>query len=760
MATVNAVSSSTSALETTPASAVEEMEAKAVWKRYEALMTVRTKAIKGKGAWYWAHLEPILMCPSESGAPKAVKLRCSLCDALFSASNPSRTASEHLKRGTCPNFSSPSAAAGSGGCDTYQHAQPKPISSLPPPSSSRKRSCNSYQIEVLYSSPSTSPILPLPSPQQPNLLLSGGKDDLGALAMLEDSVKKLKSPVASPNPALSKVQIDTAFSFLSDWFYECAGVISFSSLEHPKFRAFLKQAGLPSISRSDLTGTRLDARYEEARYDAEVRICDALFFQVAADGWKPSSDANGGDSLVSITVNLPNGTTVFHRALISDGRIPCKYAENVLWDAVTNVSSSGRGGSPATLCAGIVSDRYKSTALRSLEDQHHWMVNLSCQLHGFRSLIKDFTRDFPRGLSVFDNVASKCSKVAIFFNNNSSARTIFHKYQTQELGRTSLLRYANGSDCSFTVEDIIASTAAFHRTVHDDSFKLLCLDNPEATQLADVILDMKFWNEVQAVNSLIKLITHMIQEMQSERPLVGQCLPLWEELRSKIKAWCAKYGIDETVVHKVFEKRFKKNYHPAWSAAFILDPLYLTKDTTGKYLPPYKCLTPEQDKDVDKLITRLASREEAHIVLNELMKWRSEGMDPIYAQAVQVKQLDPATGKMKIANPQSSRLVWETCLSEEFGTLGKVAVRLIFLHATAGGFKCNVPWLRWLKRQGRSRAAMEKAQKMIFVAAQARLERRDFWGDEDKDGEMFSHGDADELSERNFQREFMEGSSV
>ncbi|PKI49492.1 hypothetical protein CRG98_030109, partial [Punica granatum] len=94
----------------------DELAAKAVNKRYEGLVMVRTKAVKGKGAWYWAYLEPVLVHNSDTGLPKAVKLRCSLCDAVFSASNPSRTASEHLKRGTCPNFSS----------------LPKPISSLSP----------------------------------------------------------------------------------------------------------------------------------------------------------------------------------------------------------------------------------------------------------------------------------------------------------------------------------------------------------------------------------------------------------------------------------------------------------------------------------------------------------------------------------------------------------------------------------------------------------------------------------------------------
>lgn len=76
-------------------------EEAAARKRYEALMQVRAKAVKGKGAWYWGHLDPVLVPPPGTGAPPmAARLRCSLC----AASNPSRTAIEHLKRGACSNF--------------------------------------------------------------------------------------------------------------------------------------------------------------------------------------------------------------------------------------------------------------------------------------------------------------------------------------------------------------------------------------------------------------------------------------------------------------------------------------------------------------------------------------------------------------------------------------------------------------------------------------------------------------------------------
>ncbi|GMY34261.1 hypothetical protein FCV25MIE_29503 [Fagus crenata] len=83
--------------------------------------------------------------------------------------------------------------------------------------------------------------------QQPHLILCGGKEDLGALAMLEDNVKKR---------------------------------------EHPKFRDFLNQVGLLAVSRREFTGGKLDVKFEEAKVESKARLRDAMFFQIAFDGWK------------------------------------------------------------------------------------------------------------------------------------------------------------------------------------------------------------------------------------------------------------------------------------------------------------------------------------------------------------------------------------------------------------------------------------------------------------------------------------------
>ncbi|KAG8374795.1 hypothetical protein BUALT_Bualt10G0032800 [Buddleja alternifolia] len=795
-------------------SSSEEVAAKAVQKRFEGLVMVRTKAIKGKGAWYWAHLDPILVHNSDTGLPKAVKLRCSLCDAVFSASNPSRTASEHLKRGTCPNFASapnpissslPSSSAAAAVSVSVSVATTVPhtptISSPPssqlPPHNHRKRSSGSrgggggsgnstsfcghhvvpplaivdpsrFTVDLAYppmvptattsvviASASASPggggnLYGQHQHQQHQLILSGGKDDLGALAMLEDSVKRLKSPKSSssPGPTLNKAQVDSALDFLADWVYECCGSVSFSILEHPKFKAFLNQVGLPPISRREFAGSRLDAKYEEAKAESEAKIRDAMFFQIASDGWK-SKDVNGhvGDeNFVHLGVNLPNGTSVFRRAVFTSGYVPSKYAEEILWDTITEIC-----GNTVQQCVGIVSDKFKAKALRNLEHQHHWMVNLCCQYQGFNCLIKDFGKELP----LFKNVTENCLKLVNFVNNKSQIRHSYHKYQLQEYGHASLLRVPfRGYERSdfgpvyAMVEDILSSARALQLVLLDESYKIVLMEEPIAREIEEMMRNPHFWNELEAVHSLVKLIRARAQEIEAEKPRVGQCLPLWEELRAKVKDWCCKFHIVEGPVEKVIERRFKKNYHPSWAAAFILDPIYLIRDTSGKYLPPFKCLTPEQEKDVDKLITRLVSREEAHIALMELMKWRTEGLDPVYAQAVQLKQRDPITGKMKIANPQSSRLVWETYLTE-FKSLGKVAVRLIFLHATSCGYKCDSSLLKWASAHSHSRVGMERAQKLIFISAHSKMEKREFSSDEDKDEDLsaLANGEDDVLNE-------------
>lgn len=570
-------------------------------KRYNGLVMVRKRAIRGKGAWYWYHLEPILFQNQDTGTAKAVKLRCGLCSALFSASNPSRTATEHLRRGSCPNFRHPEVNYNGIGPKSTKHN----LLALPPPLA---------PLAMVPAFCSSEPVFP----SQPD------------------------------KPQLTQSQIDTAFDLLSEWFYESCGHVSFSTLDHPKFKAFLNHLGLPCINRSYITGAKLDAKYEEIMVQTKSKLQDAMFFQLSTDGWgkgKKRNNSDFPDDFASISLNLPNGSTLFHKVLFLNTNSPSSdYIKDILWSTIIETS-----GYDVFRCAGIVADvgNINNIVLQELETRHHWMVIITCQSTALHKLLRDFSKDLP----LFTTTASICLKIIQKFES--------HHY--------------NGLN--------------------------ICLTRRPYSSLDQA--------------------------------------SLWKELKSRITGWCSRFEMDEKPVMELVNRRFAKNYHAAWAASYVLDPLFLVEDSCGRYLPPFKFLTPEQEKDVVKTITRLTRDEEAHIALMELMKWRTEGLDPVYARAVQAKERDPISGKMRVVNPRGNRLIWETYLSE-FKVLRRVAARLVFLQATATKLNWNQSFLSLVSSKRQSNETIERAQKVLFVSLHQRFERDDFSDEEEKDSELSS----------------------
>ncbi|KAK9145728.1 hypothetical protein Sjap_005631 [Stephania japonica] len=651
-------------------------------KRYNGLLMIRTKAIKGKGAWYWSHLEPILFQNQETTS-KALKLRCGLCNALFSASNPSRTASEHLKRGICPNFNG--AEANSNG--------------------------------------TTLPKFKFRKHTKKDLPGAG----LTSLALIPAPCSVAFQPNSPTAPQLNQTQIETAFNLLAEWFYETCGYVSLSTVNHPKFRAFLHHLGIPPVKPSAILGRNLDIKYVEARLQFEDKIQDAMFFQLSTSGWKIETAcnnfANETDALVKVVVNLPNGSSLFHRVLPLGASNPSSdYIREVLCTFVKEVS-----GSNVYRCAGIVADAGNANrrALHELELHHTWMVNLTCQSKALQLLLKDFFKHLP----LFALTASLCHKfvqVNFFKSHNCNDINIcLNSQQSLSLEQTAAAISA--------IENVAQFSGALDQAFTGKTIS----SDPLNKEISDAIQAPKFWEDLDAVISLTKLLKGLVQEIEEDRPCLGQCLPLWEEVKNRIRAWCNNFTVEEKPVMELVNRRFSKNYHQAWAASYILDPLNVAEDSSGRYLPPFKFLTPEQDKDAVKVITRLTHNENAHIALMELMKWRTEGLDPVYARAVQAKERDQVSGKMKVANPCGSRLVWETYLTE-FQVLRKVAARLVFLQASTSGLNWKQPFSSWFNFSRPSSNAIDKIQKILFVSLHKRLEKDEFPDEREKGSMLYN----------------------
>ncbi|KAG9445063.1 hypothetical protein H6P81_016403 [Aristolochia fimbriata] len=184
---------------------------------------------------------------------------------------------------------------------------------------------------------------------------------------------------------------DYSLDLLTDWFYDSC--LSFSSLYHPKFKAFLQQIGLPQLSKAYLGCEKLDAKYLDAKIVFENKLRDAMFFQLSIEGWKKEVSINyqgPTNTYLNVAFNLPNGSSLFHKVLVIESRkSPADYMRELLWSVITEISVES-----VPHCVGIISDigNCNSQVLRGLESQKHWMVNLTCQSNAFFKLQKDLVQ--------------------------------------------------------------------------------------------------------------------------------------------------------------------------------------------------------------------------------------------------------------------------------------------------------------------------------------------------------------------------------
>ncbi|GMQ06918.1 hypothetical protein CsSME_00051331 [Camellia sinensis var. sinensis] len=100
-------------------------------------------------------------------------------------------------------------------------------------------------------------------------------------------------------------------------------------------------------------------------------------------------DINGSPiEFVELSINEPELELVTFDDAMEDVQPDDRYFCHNLWDTIRDIC-----GNIVNQCVGIVVDKFKAKALKSLEAQHHWMINLPCQFQGFNSLINDFTKE-------------------------------------------------------------------------------------------------------------------------------------------------------------------------------------------------------------------------------------------------------------------------------------------------------------------------------------------------------------------------------
>eukprot|EP00798_Chlamydomonas_sp_ICE-L_P009232 gene9232-16380_t len=141
----------------------------------------------------------------------------------------------------------------------------------------------------------------------------------------------------------------------------------------------------------------------------------------------------------------------------------------------------------------------------------------------------------------------------------------------------------------------------------------------EASVNSDVFkhaTDAGWWGKLEAVRDLMSPIADAIHQLEGDKAMLSQVLPVWNSLIDHATAWTTMWqesggtSVLTAKVVGVFEKRSKKHYFGDWAAAYLLDPMNFSAPGTGTHArPSVNQLTGKQRDEALKVVLRLNCME-------------------------------------------------------------------------------------------------------------------------------------------------------
>jgi hypothetical protein len=367
-------------------------------------------------------------------------------------------------------------------------------------------------------------------------------------------------------------------------------------------------------------------------------------------------------------------------------------------------------------------------ALKKLHQKYPWMVNLVCLAHGLNNLLKDYRKHMAwlddaikQGLRIIHCVQETPRLKAELRRIHQQQKTTYKALQSNCETRfaTNCISLQSLVDNNSALTILAANTALWKK--HGD--------------IRQCILRKGFWKKVQWALELMQPVAQTITAVEANKPQLSKVLPIWKGLRAKLEAFCNKdpSKVNKSKLLEVFNKRYDKNYHPALSAAFVVDlaNAHIVGEREVEYgtgiqekvaRPAFKGLTSTEKDDATKYVSIMAGRLGLSSVQARADWVAYQGVgnpgenDVTSCDISAVKLSGKAGASIGFWNAQSED-------KDGMRVLANLAIRLLSMHTTSCQPEREQSVLSRIYRAERSRLAIEKAEKMLFISSCARLER-------------------------------------
>ena len=178
----------------------------------------------------------------------------------------------------------------------------------------------------------------------------------------------------------------------------------------------------------------------------------------------------------------------------------------------------------------------------------------------------------------------------------------------------------------------------------------------------------------------------------------------------------------------LFDARMGKHYHPAFDAAFILDPINFKQSDSGAWRSPCSELTAEERTAVLEVLVRVSgatSDSDKAAVAGEFHMFMLGGLTPEMESVLptlttrQVREVDQ---RQMVAQLRMRLGWWDMFARGMFPWLARAAERLLAMHVTTAA--CERNWSHWgqVYTPRRNRMVKTRGEKVVFVRGNLQME--------------------------------------
>jgi hypothetical protein len=433
---------------------------------------------------------------------------------------------------------------------------------------------------------------------------------------------------------------------------------------------------------------------------------------------------------------------------------------------------------PMTNVAGFVMDiasaNRSAMELRDADGAVSPMMNLQCAAHMLSLLMKDLSKRFPWVQETFRRV--------LYISNTVNSSEKF-RYLVQKQCEKDNVPYSTipaHCDTRFGSHYIVANAveSRLHTLVawagSADFLDLVARRNESAVEIHKLLLgqyadDDGLVKRLPVLKKLFSPIMQFLTQVEADKASLSRMRAIVRQLEAHADQFTAMYpDLCSGAIQK--EKQpgravtLKETFHsllrvfyykPAITAAFLLDPINFRVSQEGRIELPFEVLSIAEENEAVSDIERISggdidavTTELSTLKLNGIKEGAPDGLSKLNLKVVKdcmlVTEQDMQDGTVKRScSAQETRLnCWLKVLNAQFPVLGKVAAVYSTMHSTSCASERNLSVFGRLYDKFRGRLQLKRGEKMVFLAVNDRIVRRQL--DTSTEEVLFNDSDIEE----------------